>query len=231
MSEPCFGSLQVVRMRAAKLAPSGAPLTGADNGWVTRGVIDVDLSLTFEEGTKITQKNGGGEICNTFRDCDKLTGADITLNLCQLEYGLIAFMTSAGVLNDLGAGVPIGFEFPASTDSCPDGVSLEFWTKAWDSGSQAVPAALGGVDVAFHHWVFTRTKFNLGDVKMEDDFMQIPLKGFAEENLNLTANGPFEDWPADIAAQGGFSSIGGAFLDTTLPDDACDFIAVTSAAS
>lgn len=231
MSEPCFGSLQVVRLRAAKLAASGAPLTGADNGWVTRGVIDVDVSLTFEEGTKLSQKNGGGEICNNFRDCDKLTGADITLNLCQLEYGLIAFMTSADVISALDGGAPMGFEFPASTDSCPNGVSLELWTRAWDGSQQAVPDLSGGVEVAYHHWVFTRTKFNVGDVKFEDDFMQIPLTGFAEENANLTQNGPFDDWPADLGARGPFTSIGGVFLDTTIPDDACDFVSVTSAAS
>lgn len=235
MPEPhCFGSLQVCRMRIAKLNASGSPLTGALNGYVTNALIEATVDLEIEEGDQFTLKNGCGEICQTFRDCDRLVGASIEMDLCHLDAELVAFMTGSSVIRDLGgagSGNAIGMEFAGTDDACADGVSLEMWTKAWDNTVQATPPFAGGNTNVYFHFVFPRTKFHVGQLTFENDFMRVPVAGFAEENPRITSNGPFDDWPADIAARGGITNIGGFFLDSTIPTAACGAISVSSAAS
>lgn len=231
--EHCFGSLQVCRLRAARLDANGSPLTGT-YGYVSDALVEATVDLEIEEGDKLTQKNGCGNICQTFRDCDRITGASLELKLCHLDAELISFLTGSTVIRDLsgtGQGDAIGMEFPASDDDCPNGVSLELWTKAWDNTQQATPPFLGGGTIAYFHFVFPRTKFQMGQMKFENDFMEIPVSGFANENSRITANGPFDDWPADIAARGGFTNVGGFFLDDTIPTASCGAISVPSAAS
>lgn len=234
-AEPhCFGSLQVCRIRVAKLTAGGAPLTGATNGYVSSALVQMTLGVELSEGADLEVKNGCGEICQTFKDCDKIKRLNLGLQLCQLDSILISYMTSGTNIVDLGGtgvGNSIGFEFPGTTDACPNGVSLEVWTKAWDSSQQATPPFLGGSTAAYFHWVFPRTKWQIGDLTFEDDFMAVQLDGFAEENDNLTANGPFDDWPADITARGGFTNVGGWFMDSSIPTASCAAVSVASAAS
>lgn len=232
--EHCFGSLQVCRLRVAKLDANGSPSTGAATGYVSNALVQATVDLEIEEGDQFTLKNGCGEICQTFRDCDRLIGASIEMDLCHLDAELIAFMTGSSIIRDLGGtgdGDTIGMELASSDDACPNGVSLELWTKAWDSNVQATPPFLGGSTLAYFHFVFPRTKWQVGQLTFENDFMRVPVRGFAEENPRITANGPFDDWPADIAARGGITNIGGFFLDSTIPTASCGAIEVPSAAS
>lgn len=228
----CYGSIQVCAMRVTKLNASGGPLVGSGNGLVTAALVDATLSPEIEEGVNIRLKNACGNICQTFRDCDKMVNASITLNLCQLDAQLIQFLIGGSTFLDLagdGAGDIIGYQFPATDDSCPNGVSLELWSKAWNGSQQASPAFLDAP--AYFHWVFPRTKWQIGDLNFENDFMRVQVNGYAEENDSLTANGPYDDWPADIAAAGGFTNIGGWFLDDEIPTAACEAVTVPGVAS
>jgi hypothetical protein len=79
--------------------------------------------------------------------------------------------------------------------------------------------------------VFPKVTFQIGQNTLEDAFASIVVNGYSSENSNITANGPFNDWPTDIAAAGGVTSSMGFFLDTAIPTASCEAIAVTSAAS
>lgn len=231
MSEPCFGSLQAVRLRVAKLNAAGAPLTGAGNAYVTKGLIQVQVNLEIEQGVKLTLKNGGDEVCQTYRGCDRILSATLGLELCQLEYELIAMLGGLPAIREIGgAQLAIGFKYPGSEDACPNGVSFEIWTKAWDNSRQATPAFMANA-LAYHHWVFTRSTWLPGQATVQDDFLHFPMSGTGVENDGLTINGPFNDWPAEVVAAGGFDTVGGVFLDSVIPAASCAAVAVTSAAS
>lgn len=226
MSNPiCFGSLQACAIRLAKITAAGAPDVGASNGYVSDALISLQVSVELTEGDEFEQKNGCGAICQTFKDCDRIKRLSLSMDLCQLDANLIEFLTDADLFSS--GGNPIGWQFPSVTAACPNGVSLEVWTKAWDGTEQAVPT-FTDPDAAYWHWVFPRTKWTMGNITMDNSIMVVPVTGFAEENSSITANGPFNDWPEAVANAGGVTRVGGVFLDASIPTAACAAISVPS---
>lgn len=223
-----FQSLQLVRLRAAKLTASGAPLTGAGNGYVTDAPIDCTIKIVTEAGEDQTQKNGSGGICATYKTCDKIKRLDVAINLCMLDTLLAVFL--GGCDPFMSGGNPIGWQYPSVTAACPNGICLELWTKAWDGSQQATPPFTSS-QAAYWHWVLPLFKGTMGDIKMDNTIMVVPVNGTSEENNNVTANGPFDDWPTAIAQQGGVTRVGGVFLDSNIPAVTGATIAVTSADS
>lgn len=224
MSNPtCFQSLQASRFRVTQLDANGAPVTGAGHGYVSDAIVDLTLTLVFTTGADVVQLNGSGAQCATFKDIDRLKRVDLALNLCQLDAQLIAFMTEQPTFN-MG-GQPIGWQFPASTQQSLNGVALEVWTRAWDGGAQAVPA-FTSPNIAWWHWVFPKTQWTVGNLKMDSGFMVVPMSGSSFENTRLTANGPYNDYPTGVAGPGGVTHSGGVFLDSNVPAAACATITV-----
>ena len=232
--EHCFGSLQTVAIRVAKLDANGSPLTGAGNGYVTDAMIEATIGADIEEGDEFTVKNAAGSICQSFKDCDRFKRATVEMTLCHLDAELLTMLVGGSIIRDLagtGSGDALGWETAGADDACVNGVALELWTKAWDGSSQATPPFGGGSTIAYFHFVLPKVKFQLGDLNFENDFMSIPVTGFGDENPRITSNGPFDDWVSDIVARGGITGALGFFLDTTKPTVACGAIAVPSAAS
>lgn len=230
MAEPhCFAPLQACRTRVAALTAGGAPDDGADSGYVTDALIDAQIGFEIEEGIDLTQKNGCGAICQTFKGDDEIKRATITLNLCTLDFELMWLMIG-GDLKVVG-GDTFGWEIPKLSDPAPNGFSLEIWAKAWDGAQQATPPSTGS-NAAYFHFVFPSVKAQIGDFTMEgENFTIIQINAFSSENENLTVNGPFDDWPVAIAAQGGITAAMGVWLESEalLPDAECGFIPVTGA--
>lgn len=229
----CFGSLQVCAYRITQLNSNGTAWAGANHGLANNTLIDATVEVDLEAGADLTMKNGCGSICQTFKDCDRIKGVNITLNLCALDSKMIQMMVGGwAFIDSTGAGAQdvIGYELPASDEACTAGVALELWTKAWSGSSQAAPAFASGSPVYFH-WVFPKTTWSIGSLNMEDDFMTVPLIGYGVANARMSANGPYDDWPVDIAAGGGINNAGGWFFDTTIPTASCELITVSSAAS
>lgn len=235
MSEPqCYSTVQLCAMRVAKLDAAGAPDAGTSNGYITDATIEATIGVEMKEGADLEVENGCGSLCAAFKDCDRVKRSTVTMNLCTLDSELLSLLIGGTVFSDLaGAGVgdTIGYELPKISDACPYGVCLEFWTKAWDGAQQATPPFAGGTTPVYFHFVLPRAQFQLGSFDLKNEFGIIPVEGFGDENENVTADGPYEDWPADIASAGGITSALGWFFDSTLPTAACGFAEVTSAAS
>ena len=229
----CFGSLQVCAYRVTQLNSNGTAWAGAGHGLANNALIDATISPVYSDGADLEQKNGCGSICQSYKDCDRLKAFNVTLNLCALDGQLMNFMMGGTLIRDTGgagSGDVIGYEYPSPTDNCTAGVALELWSKAWDGSAQAAPAFAGG-SVVYFHWVFPKTTWRQGDITLEDGFSVIPMTGYSVPNSRISANGPYDDWPADVALQGGIMTAGGWFFDTTLPTASCAAITVSSAAS
>lgn len=211
----CYGSIQACRIRVGALDDGGAPDPGLTNLVVTDALIQIQTSYEIETGQEFTQKNGCGEICQTFKEEDKIKRVSLELQLCQLDYDLLVMMLGAsaitGTLTDAG-GATIGYDLPSSTAATSNGVSLEAWTKAWDGGSQ--PVSLGG-DPLYHHFVWPKTTWVPGQRTLQSGILVVPLTGIGTENPSI-GDGPANDFP--------FTSPNGAeqvFLDDSIPDAAC----------
>ncbi len=221
----CFSSRQLLRVRVALLDSTGAPDAGSENGYVTSNPISIAMTPVVEAGDEFTLKTGDGSICASFRDCDKVKGNDPVVTLCQLDAQLISLMTGSTPFED-GDGV-MGLKWPHLDNECQVPVSLEWWTYAHDGKAQATLNGAG----QYLHFVIPKVVFVFGAQTFENGILSVVLNGKGEENALITLNGPFDDWPAGVVAEGGADSAFAYWRESSLPAAACDYIAVTSAAS
>lgn len=224
---PPYGTFQVAAQRVALLTSSGAPDAGAKNGYYTKGVVDVGVDLDVQTGAEDTLIRGDGEVCATSRDRDIIKRSKLDVNLCALDAALIALSTGALLISD--GLVPMGYQVLGPDDGAPPPVCYEVWSLAWDNSVQATPTVLSD-EVAYWHWVFPAWKGNVGKNTLNAKHNAVPLTGLSSVNPNITANGPFDDWPAWVADVGGITRPYGVFLDS-LPTSDEGYVAVTSAAS
>jgi hypothetical protein len=222
-----FGSRQILRVRVALLDSTGAPDSGASNGYVTGNPVSIAITPSIEAGDEFILKNGAGTICQQARTCDKVKGVDATVNLCDLDPKLIALMTGGTVLDT--ADGSLGFMVSGVSDDCPVPVSLEWWTIAQNGSSQATLSS----SALYQHWVIPYSTFVIANTTFENGITTFSFTGKGQENANITLNGPFDDWPAGFSEDAPDGLVGpiSMFYETSLPAAANDYVSVTSAAS
>lgn len=198
----CFQSFQVCGMRVGRLDATGAPSTGADNRYLAKAPIDVTLTPQYQNGVELTVENGCGSLCGYYKSPDLLKSYDIKFALCDLDIELINILTSGDTtLVNPTTTANIGFELPAVTSTtgnyAPNGVSLEMWSKRWHgSSTPASPAK------QWWRWSFPRAFLHIGEVKLGNQFLQVPIEGFLQESPNWH-KGPWGDYPgASLGAIG-----------------------------
>lgn len=226
MSSTCIQSLDLCAIRVSLLTAAGAPSPGATNGYVSDAAQQLTIGVELSTGAEFEQKNGCGDIKAAFKEPDKIKRATLGLDLTDLDAYLLRLLTGVSVFS--AAGNAIGWQFPA-VGSTPDSVCVEAWCKAWQGDEQYV-APFTTPDAAYIHWVFPRTTWTHGSMTQNHGINIVPVTATGAENSQITANGPFNDWPVEVAAAGGVTRIGGWFYDTALPAnvDACDYIDVPS---
>lgn len=229
MAANCPEVLDLCAIRVSRLSSAtGSPVPGAGNAVISNAPIKLDVKLDLEKGDDLVQKNGCGLISAAFHDRDRLKSVLLSMDLTQLDATLFELMTGAQVFNS--GGNPIGFQSVAVGVDGPSPVCLEAWSKAWDGGSPAVPA-FTTPNAAYIHWVFPKTTFHQSDFTAAHGFVTLGVDGKGEENPRITANGPFDDWPAGVSGPGGITRCYGWFYDATLPTASCGYTSVPSAAS
>jgi hypothetical protein len=226
----CLGSLQVCRIRVAKLTAGGVPDYGAGNGYISDAIIQADLSVELSAGDDFELKNGCGDIAQHFKDCDRVKRVNIDVEFSQLDSELVGLLTGSDTFYDEDEEVTIGGQLLSSTDPCQNGVALEMWTKAWDSNQQANASLIGGSssDVLYWRWFFPFVRFQMGNMTLQNDILRIPVTGYAQENDEMPASGPYFDFPTAVSAGGGITNSMGWFVDDELPAAQCGYIEVGS---
>lgn len=225
----CFQPLDLCAIRISRLSSStGSPVPGSGNAVISVAPIKLDVKLDLAQGDDLIQKNGCGSIASAFHDRDRLKSVNLAMDLTQLDANLLELMTGAQVFSS--GGNAIGMQSVAVGVDGPAPVCLEAWSKAWDGGGPAVPT-FTSPNAAYIHWVFPKTTWHMADFSVQHGFMVVPVAGKGEENAKITANGPFDDWPAGVSGPGGITRCFGWFFDPTLPTATCGYTSVPSAAS
>src|SRR5690606_35229973 len=127
------------------------------------------------------------------------------------------------------AGDAMGWQPPALDDDPPDPVCVEAWALAWDGDN---PAAIDS-EAAYFRFVFPRVEAQLGSFSLGEEFAAIPINCQSTGNANLTANGPFDDFPTYVSDAGGVTSSFGVFLEpeSALPEVGCELVELPAQAS
>lgn len=223
MANRCYTPLKVLRVRIAILSSTGAPDDGSTNGYVSDAITEIGYDPEIEAGDEGTQKNGSGDVCASFKDPDTIKRWNLTATFCKLDPELQAKMTQSTLL--ASGSISAGLITPGASTSLTIPVSFEAWSYAWNVDQQATDATLGASGVYVHH-VWPKVKWRFGSQSLSNALGTIPLAGIGEANSNITANGPFNDWPTFVANAGGVTSGYGWFYDDDVPTAACGAIAV-----
>lgn len=230
MSGHCVGSLQVCRIRVAKLTAGGTVAPGPDNGYISDAIIQASLTVDVSAGDDFELKNGCGDIAQQFKDCDRVKRVSVDMEFSQLDSELVGLLTGSDTFYDAGEDITIGGALLSSTDPCQTGVSMELWSKAWASNQQAPASLIGGsaADVTYWRWFFPFVRFQLGNLTLQNDILRIPVTGYAQQNDEMPATGPYSDFPSAVSSVGGIVTPMGWFLDDEVPEAQCGYITVGS---
>ncbi len=199
----CFSSLQVCRLRVALLDDAGAPDAGADALVVSDALIQIGWQVQVSEGSNFEQKNGCGSVCLTYQGPDKITGVNLTAQLCTLDHELIALMTGANLA--VVGGETRGFALPGPNEELTRRVSVEAWALAWDGDQQAVDTG----NPLYQRYIWPSVSWLFGDGTLEDNPLAVPLTGRGRGNAGF-GNGPGNDlpWGVYTTAMGVFTDDG-----------------------
>lgn len=202
----CYTSVDVCAVRAGVLDSDGSPQSGpvTNGGAYNLRPISVTQSFTYSTGETFEQRDGCGNVCFTRTDADVLSGAELTLELCQLDLELISTLTGAEVLMDSG-GTVIGIEAPLISSTAPI-VQFDFWSKAFDGNSQV------GSPRDYWHWVFPYTQWTVGQWDNQRGSLIVQLTAKGSENANI-GSGAFND-----ITGAGINGLFGVFLASDIPD-------------
>lgn len=188
-------SIQGLALRVCKLGPTGAPLVGAENAWVTNAFMSMSFTPEYTEGDEIEEKGADGSVCVYYKMPDVLKRVTFELAICNPEPQLEEILVGGTVLET--AGEPVGFAAPPTgVEATPNGVSIETWSRAIVAGK---PAAVN----PYFRWVFPYTQMRLtGDRTLENGMMANTFEGWGVGNAEWD-DGPQNDWafPSDRAYQ------------------------------
>lgn len=190
------GSLFALAMRVTQLAADGSPLVGTQTSYITDALTKAEIGLNMNEVEAVTQLNGSGVACVAFSAPPSVSSGSVSgLVVCQPD-PVVDWMFLGGDLisSEAPNPRPIGYRAPlTNVPQRPNGVSLEFWTRAIVGSSYAAT-------LPFFHWVVPRVKLTLAGARgaAADSAMTPEFEGTSDQNSGWGA-GPEEDWdyPSD----------------------------------
>lgn len=182
------GSVFALGMRLQRLAPSGAPLVGAGNAYVTDNLVKIDYSVVMREGQEKERLNGSGKACLYYAAPATVKGLTIdALELCYPDPELQEFLGGGDVLVDADDDV-VGYAAPeVGSVITPNGIAIEAWSNRVDDEE------VDG-EFPFMHWLFPREKLiTNGSSSISSDPMAMAYSGTGQQNAAY-GRGGFGDW-------------------------------------
>lgn len=191
------GTLFALGVRVAKLDVDGKPSVGTTNAYTSDALVKVELGLEYEDAKQVTQLNGSGVACVNYQAPYTLKRGSIKgLQICTPDPNLLSFLIGGDVINDSATPTPnqIGYRAPQTgVEETPNGVSLEFWTKA------VIGSSLATV-LPYMHWVVPRAfLIPSGSWVLSGDAAMLPeFDGYSTQNPGW-GSGPNNDFdsPSD----------------------------------
>lgn len=119
-----IANLDVVRV--TKVDQCGAPITGAESGFVSECLASVEMAPNVDTPDDIMYRAANGTLCGIKRGCPTLLGYDTTVNFFQVSPQFMDITTGQPLVVD-SAGDPIGWD--DCSVNCTTGFALEFWAE------------------------------------------------------------------------------------------------------
>lgn len=208
----CASSILACGLRVTLLTDAGDVDPDANNFYVTKNLIQLQMTPDIETGSDRTLKSGCDCIIATAKFPDLLKRFNFQIDLGELEPALVSLMTGATVVTDLSdTPVPIGWDWPiqvSCADTPPPKVAIEVWSDVWESNQQSPT-------LPYWHWVWPMTQWQFGQAQLNSDFFTPVLNGFSIGNTQW-GDGPYSDGKPDGTDVG---SLGSVWQTADVPPD------------
>ena len=100
----------------------------------TKGFVQVAMEPQYEDGVEFFERTADGTVCVNQKDEPVLKLFQLTIDFCEVNSTMFAFMSSARELTASAAGVT-GFGFAFAEGQPTNRYSLEVWQKVAGSGA------------------------------------------------------------------------------------------------
>lgn len=220
----CTSSVEVCALRVAQLTSAGAPKAG-DYGYYSDSPITIKAGPVNDTVAEKIQRNGCGQIITRVPPITTIKGATFSVDLSRWDRELIWLLTGGTLFTNSGSHAGIRAPYVADGEALP--CCIEWWTKAYSGNAQAVTAT-STPNGSYHHYVEPLVRCSIAEWTNDEGIAVYTVTGEGTENSSITANGPWNDWPAWIAGDGGFTAAWGEYDDGTLPTAACGLQTVPS---
>lgn len=197
------GQLQACVIRVARLSAACVPSSAAGDVITTSALVSLQATPEMDEATKFEVKNACGNLAWTQESgCDKIKRFNLTLELATFDYEMMTLLTGGtaitgktGAANAGWVGKTIGYATPGLDTTCPNGVSIEVFSKtAYSTGACTEASAAP----AYVRHIFPRAFLTPGERNFANEMATLKLSGYSTANP-VWNQGPFGDWQGNAS--------------------------------
>jgi hypothetical protein len=189
VSDDCIAQLHCCAIRVAKLNADGSPLVDPAASVVSTQFQKITITPVYDAADEIKEKNACGATIIDYLGDPTFVRADFEIDFITPDPYMHAVLLSGGALLEPDSG-GVGFAFPPVGPVTGDGVSIEFWTRRVDNGSQSEV-------FPWAHWALPLCRsMQVGAREFSGTAQHAVISGQCNENVNW-ADGPFNDFDAD----------------------------------
>ncbi|MBE4796114.1 hypothetical protein [Streptomyces caniscabiei] len=130
----CATPIKGTHMRIIALDACGVPVTGASGlVAVSSGFVQVEMEPDYEDGEEFFERTASGQPCVNQKDDPTLKRLGLTVQMCEVNVSMLAFILSA---RELTTGTPTtGTGFAVAEGNPTNRFSLEVWQEVAGSGA------------------------------------------------------------------------------------------------
>lgn len=204
----CDAVLHLCFIRITRVSATGNPTPGPNNVYVSDKPMTLVVTPDILAGEVKDLKGGCDQLLATYRGQDILKRYNLELNMAVVEPALEEMLTGGSIITV--STDPIGVQFAAPCNTQQPFVAIEAWQDLWDCDHQ--PAT----PYPYIRWLWPASRWQKGDVTLQNDFMQPKFTGFTVGNPQW-GEGIFADQPEAAQPYGCY------FFDTTIPTAVCGY--------
>jgi hypothetical protein len=144
----CATPIKGTHLRIIALDACGVPVTGTPGlVGVSTGFVQVQMEPDYEDGEEFFERTASGPPCVNQKDDPTLKRMGLTVQMCEINASLIAYIISA---RELTTGTPTtGTGFAVAEGNPVNRFSMEVWQEV--AGSGACDAS-GNQRYIYHAW-------------------------------------------------------------------------------
>lgn len=177
-------------IRVTPLDALGHAVTGTAKAYITDNVSQMDYNPELQAGPDLTQLNGRGTPCLSYKGDDTIKRLNVMLAICNQNPVLQKLIAGGVAFTDGGTpGSIVGYQMPRLlTPGTPNGVAIELWQQLIDGDSL----------IGYEHHVFPKVKLTPANRSAQAAFADLQYNGYAYENPNW--GDPYGDFGQDTNA-------------------------------